>query len=160
MNPRGNVKHGRHGSLTYMRWKSMLQRCTNPKASNYKRYGGKGVTVCARWRESFAAFAADMGECPGKAFTVDRLRNSGNYEPGNCRWATKAQQNANRASVLELTHAGRTMNAEQWATELGISANTLRSRLRLGWSVERALTEPLGAQGGSRGRKAIYRSSP
>lgn len=153
MNRSGNTKHGQHGTLTYMRWKSMLQRCTNPAASNYKHYGGKGVTVCDRWR-SFEAFVADMGACPGPSMTVDRKRNSAGYEPGNCRWATKAQQNAHRSNVLQLTHAGRTLNATQWAAELGLSANTLRSRLRLGWTVERALTEPTGAQGGWRGKKA------
>ncbi len=158
MNPRGNVKHGHTGTLTYARWKGMLARCHNLQASNYRHYGGKGITVCARWRESFEAFLGDMGACPSAAMTVDRLRNELGYEPGNCRWATKAEQNAHRASVLQLTHGGRTMNAVQWAAELGLSANTLRSRLRLGWSVERTLTEPLGAQGGSRGRKALGRT--
>jgi hypothetical protein len=148
--------HGHHGTLTYSRWKSMLQRCTNPKASNFKHYGAKGVTVCARWRASFEAFLADMGECPSPQHTVERERNTVGYEPRNCCWRTKAEQNANRSSVLRLTHAGKTMNATQWAAELGISANTLRSRLRIGWSVERALTEPLGAQGGSRGRQALH----
>lgn len=154
MNPRGNHKHGGHGTLTYTRWKSMIQRCTDPSADNFKHYGGKGVMVCDRWRESFAAFRDDMGECPSVAMTLDRRDNSRGYEPGNCRWATKAEQNQHRSSVLQLTHAGRTMNATQWAAELGMSANTLRSRLRIGWSVERALTTPLGDQGGARGIKA------
>lgn len=159
MNERGNIKHGHHGTLTYMRWKSMLQRCTNPQASNYKHYGAKGVVVCDRWRQSFEAFLADMGECPDTSMTLERFRNTVGYEPGNCCWATKAEQNANRSTVLRLTHNGKTMNATQWATELGVSPNTLRSRLRIGWSVERALTEPLGAQGGSRGRQALHRGS-
>jgi hypothetical protein len=152
MNPKGNRKHGGHGTLTYARWKSMIQRCTDPAASNFKDYGGRGVTVCTRWRQSFDAFRTDMGECPDKSMTLDRIDNQRGYEPGNCRWASKAQQNQNRRSVLQLTHAGRTMNATQWADELGISANTLRSRLRIGWSVERALTTPLGSQGGTRRR--------
>ncbi len=151
MNHKGNPKHGGHGTLTYMRWKSMLQRCTNPAASNYKDYGGRGVAVCERWRQSFESFRQDMGECPCAEMTLDRIDNQRGYEPGNCRWATKAEQNQNRGSVLQLTHNGRTMNATQWAKEMGISANTLRSRIRLGWSVARALTTPCGSQGGWRG---------
>lgn len=150
MSGKGNTKHGGHGTLTYTRWKSMMQRCTNPAASNFKNYGARGITVCAQWRESFDVFRADMGECPDKDMTLDRIDNLRGYEPGNCRWATKAQQNQHRWGVLQLTHAGRTMNATQWAEELGISANTLRSRLRLGWSLERALTTPRGSQGGNR----------
>jgi hypothetical protein len=154
MNPYGNTKHGGHGTLTYARWKSMKQRCHQPSASNFEAYGAKGVSVCEAWRNSFAQFLADMGPCPSAKHTLDRIENADGYRPGNCRWATKAAQNQNRRSVLQITFAGRTMNAEQWAVEIGMSANTLRSRLRLGWTVERTLSEPLGAQGGSRGRRA------
>jgi hypothetical protein len=142
MNPNGNVKHGGHGTLTYMRWKSMMQRCHNPKAENYPYYGGKGVTVCERWHD-FASFLADMGECP-LGLTLDRLKNDRGYEPGNCRWATKAEQNRNRPShCVMLTHGGVTRNVTDWAAEIGISANTLNMRIANGWSTERALTQPL-----------------
>lgn len=141
-NPLGNVKHGGHGTLTYARWKSMMQRCHVVTATNYKHYGAKGITVCERWHD-FAAFLADMGECPEKQFTLDRKENNKGYEPGNCRWATMADQNRNRSHCVELTHQGRTMILRDWAEEIGISPNALAQRLYLGWTVERSLTTPL-----------------
>jgi site-specific DNA-cytosine methylase len=95
MNPYGNTKHGHHGSLTYSRWKAMRQR----SAKQHGPYAT--VECCARW-ESFDAFLADMGECP-ESHTLDRIDNQRGYEPGNCRWATMADQNANRSSVVLLT---------------------------------------------------------
>lgn len=141
-NPNGNVKHGGHGTLTYARWKSMMQRCNNPKATNYKYYGELGVTVCKRWQD-FASFLADMGECPDISMTLDRLRNELGYEPGNCRWATQAEQNRNRSHNVPLTHNGVTRNLADWAKATGMTPNALAMRLRLGWTVERALTQPL-----------------
>lgn len=143
MNPYGNCKHGGVGTLTYARWKSMIQRCTNPSASNFKHYGGAGVIICAQWLRSFDAFLADMGECPSKAFTLDRIENAKGYEPGNCRWATMAEQNRNRTHCVMLTHNGITQNITDWALQLGMRPQTLTERLRLGWSPERALTQPL-----------------
>lgn len=143
MNPNGNRKHGGAGTLTYARWKSMIQRCTNPAATNFKHYGGSGIVVCERWRTSFEAFLADMGECPNKASTLDRIKNDKGYEPGNCRWATMAEQNRNRTHCVLLTHNGITQNITDWATTLGMRPQTLTERLRLGWSTERALTQPL-----------------
>lgn len=80
---------------TYKTWANMLSRCRNPKAANYKYYGGRGITVHEPWVESFDNFVKDMGERP-EGLTLDRIDNNGNYEPANCRWATKAQQLANR----------------------------------------------------------------
>ena len=76
----------------------MIQRCTNERAANFKYYGGRGIRVCQQWRDSFEAFLADMGERPeGK--TLDRINNDGNYEPGNCRWATWSEQRRNRRAA-------------------------------------------------------------
>lgn len=141
MNPNGNIKHGGHGTLTYSRWKSMMQRCNDPNADNFKHYGGKGISVCERWRD-FAAFLADMGECKNDE-TLDRIDNAKGYEPGNCRWATMAEQNRNRSHCVKLSYQGRTMILRDWATEIGISPNALAQRIYLGWSVERALVTPL-----------------
>lgn len=146
-NPNGNVKHGGHGTLTYARWKSMMQRCTNPNADNFKHYGARGVTVCERWYD-FASFLTDMGACPDKSMTLDRLKNEHGYEPGNCRWATRAEQNRNRPShAVMLTHAGETKSLTEWAAAVGMTTNALAMRLRLGWTTERALTQPLKARG-------------
>jgi hypothetical protein len=93
-----NKTHGMSKSKTYKSWVSMIQRCENQKNHNYHRYGGRGVTVCDRWRASFDDFMADMGERPD-GMTLDRVDNDGSYEPGNCRWATPAEQSSNRGMI-------------------------------------------------------------
>ena len=80
---------------TYQSWVAMKSRCLNARDAGYPRYGGAGITVCARWRASYAAFLADMGERP-PGMTLDRVDGTRGYEPGNCRWATARQQVANR----------------------------------------------------------------
>ncbi|MBY0469146.1 MAG: hypothetical protein K2Q07_09240 [Burkholderiaceae bacterium] len=150
MNPHGNKKHGGSHSLTYRRWKSMRQRCLDPNSTSYAQYGGAGVTICARWVESFAAFLADMGECPDASMTLDRRDGSRGYEPDNCRWATRLEQNRNRATNTPITYQGRTMLVAEWAAELGFDANMLRQRLYLGWSVEKALSTPKAKLGRQR----------
>ena len=135
-------RHGGRNSLTYERWQSMMARCHNPNATNYKYYGGAGITVCERWHD-FAAFRADMGDCPDRTMTLDRKKNELGYQPGNCRWATQADQNKNRSHCVQLTHNGITRNVADWAAAVGLTPNALSMRLRLGWSVERALTQPL-----------------
>lgn len=88
--------HGMSASRTYGKWSSMVSRCTNPNDPRWEDYGGRGITVCLRWRHSFLYFLADMGEAP-EGLTLDRFpNNDGNYEPGNCRWATPSEQVANR----------------------------------------------------------------
>ena len=142
---KGNTKHSGHGTLTYARWKSMMQRCNYPKHIGYARYGGRGIKVCERWHD-FAAFLADMGECPSKDMTMERIDNDLGYQPGNCRWATKAEQSRNRSHCVLLTHNGITQNITDWALALGMRPQTLTERLRLGWTPERALTQPLKAR--------------
>ena len=211
--PSNNLKHGRSKSCLHCRrgrsgaehrtghpaynvWSSMIDRCNNPSAPSFNIYGGRGISVCERWRKSFDVFLSDMGERPSLAHSIDRIDNDGNYEPSNCRWATPKEQSRNRrnnrvitidgfsASVAEwaervgirretiyarlnsgmcpedavftpldyrfsikigvqLEHNGLTMNVAQWSRELGIPASTISHRLRLGWSVHRALTTPV-----------------
>ena len=90
--------HGRGRTAAYKRWTAMKQRCSNPKDPQFSEYGGRGITVCDRWRDSFEAFLEDMGE-PPPGMLLDRIDNDGNYELGNCRWATIEQSNDNRRRV-------------------------------------------------------------
>jgi hypothetical protein len=80
----------------YYAWHGMQQRCYNPKAIMYYRYGGRGITICEAWRKSFWVFLADMNCKPDPTYSLDRINNDGNYEPGNCRWASSCQQANNR----------------------------------------------------------------
>jgi hypothetical protein len=142
-----NVSHGHaraEASPTYRTWKSMLSRCTNPNATAFPRYGGRGVAVCARW-EVFENFLADMGERPAGT-TLDRFPNrAGNYEPDNCRWATPTEQARNRSSSRPLTVAGVTLTIAEWAERRGLRPSTIHERLRRGWSAADALGFDKGA---------------
>lgn len=93
---RPGLRHGDCKSAEYSTWESMLTRCTNPKTKNWLSYGGRGITVCDRWRSDYANFIADMGRKPSPQHSIDRVDNNGNYEPGNCRWATDAEQRSNK----------------------------------------------------------------
>lgn len=116
----------------------MLHRCQNPNAKDFKNYGERGIKVCERWSASFAAFLEDMGEKPD-GLTLERKENSGNYEPGNCRWATRGDQNNNTRVNRLLTFNGKTLTAAQWGRRLGISPHTIRQRLQRGASDAEAL---------------------
>lgn len=92
------LKHGMRKTLTYSSWQSMVNRCHNPKDGNYSRYGGRGIEVCPRWRDpdkGILCFIEDVGERPSSAHSIDRIDGSKGYEPGNCRWATREEQNRN-----------------------------------------------------------------
>jgi hypothetical protein len=119
----------------------MLYRCLNPHAYGFDRYGGRGITVCEAWKK-FVQFRLDMGDCPPDK-EIDRINNDGNYEPGNCRWATRKEQTRNTSANRCLTLNGVTKCVSEWAEVVGMSRNTLNARLRYGWSDERALTEPV-----------------
>ena len=120
----------------------MKQRCYNSKETHWRHYGGRGITVCARWRNSFEAFIDDMGRRPTPKHTLERLDVNGDYRPTNCVWATHTQQMRNRTDSVRWTFAGRTMTMAAWAEALGIPENRLACRKRAGWPIERILSEP------------------
>jgi hypothetical protein len=119
--------HGKGATAEHRSWTAMRTRCNNPKQLAWPNYGGRGITVCERW-DSFENFLADMGERPSGC-SLDRIDNNGNYEPGNCRWATKAEQSNNRRTNIFVTHDGETLTITQWCTRLGISNGAVRTRM-------------------------------
>lgn len=124
----------------YRSWAAMKSRCLNPNDSSYANYGGRGIRVCVRWMD-FQAFLADMGE-PPPGMTLDRERNDGNYEPGNCRWATKLQQQNNMRSNRLVEFEGRTHTIAEWSRKIGLPTHVIRKRLNRGWSIQTALCTP------------------
>lgn len=140
------ITHGQTGTPTFQCWSAMINRCTNKSDIGYRRYGGRGIAVCDRWLNSFSNFLSDMGEKP-EGLSLDRINNDGDYEPANCRWADSKTQSRNRAGLRSITYDGETKLVSEWAEEIGIRNRTLKSRLDAGWSVERALGQPLQNQG-------------
>lgn len=121
----------------------MKNRCYTTGTPYYKNYGGRGITVCEDWRNSYPAFLRDVGRRPGPSYTLDRIDNDGDYRPGNVRWVTRDVQNGNqRCSGSPLTLNGITKRMEDWATEYGVKKRTIIARLAYGWTVERAITTP------------------
>lgn len=126
----------------YNSWASMIQRCTNPAHDQFHDYGGRGVRVCDAWRR-FAPFYEHMGRKPTPAHTLDRIDNSGHYEPGNCRWSTRGEQTRNKRNNWMITVNDETRCAQDWEDHYGLPHGTLNRRIRRdGWSVDRAMTTP------------------
>lgn len=130
------VMHGATQTPEFQAWISMKKRCLR-----HIHYAGRGIKVCDRWANSFAAFLEDMGPRPTPNHSLDRINNDGHYEPGNCRWATATQQARNTRAVLMITYQGRTACLVEWASHLGLHRVTLKKRLEK-WDRNRALTEP------------------
>jgi hypothetical protein len=125
----------------------MRARCSNPKCRAYRDYGGRGITVCQRWLDSYHAFAMDMGERPGPEYTLDRFPDkNGNYEPGNCRWATKKEQANNTRKNVYYTHDGTTKSLAEWAQSSGVSENCITYRIFRGMSISEAISIPSGGK--------------
>lgn len=150
---RGLTSHGLSNSPEYRSWLLARKRCNDPATRGYKRYGGRGIIVCDKWANDFLAFLQDVGFKPTPKHTLDRIDVDGNYEPGNCRWATSKEQARNQSNNVLVNYAGRTQCISAWAEEYGIRVSTLYGRLTTQrWNIGRALTEPI--------RKTARRKSP
>lgn len=141
-----SYKHGGWNTAEYRVWAIMKDRCSNPNGAEYHRYGGRGIFVCERWKQSFGDFIQDMGLRPSPEYSIDRIDNDGPYSPDNCRWATRTEQQNNRSTTVRLAFNGETHSTNEWSRLIGISISCIRYRLRAGWSIERTLTEPAKQQ--------------
>lgn len=151
------VKHGyarkKHRMPEYQAYTGMLRRCSDAKNHRSKDYIGRGITVCDRWRHGesglsgFECFLADLGHRPSPTHSIDRRDNDGNYEPGNCRWATKTEQGRNRRSNRRLFYAGKSITMTEATMVAGVSADAIDGRLYRGWSVEAAISTPPARRG-------------
>jgi hypothetical protein len=132
-------------SVEYRVWHGIQRRCYDSDNPSFADYGGRGITVCERWRgkSGFSNFLADMGKRPSSNHQIDRKDNNGPYSPENCRWATPKQQTRNTRRNRLLTLGDKTKCVAEWAEELGVDESTLRKRLDYGWSPEKALTTPV-----------------
>lgn len=122
---------------------NLIKRCTNPNDKDYHNYGGRGIMVCDSWIKSFSQFLQDVGNAPGKEYTIDRINNDGHYEPGNVRWITRKEQSKNRRNTILITYLGQTKRLQEWCDELGIRYGLVATRLiKLKWDPIKALTTP------------------
>lgn len=135
-------QHGMYGTPEYYSWRSMKQRCYNQNSDSFPLYGGTGKVVCERW-QSFQNFYDDMGPKPSASHSIDRIDGSKGYYPENCRWATPEEQARNTRTNRLIEHEGRTQCLAAWADEFSIPQKALYKRLKRGWPIERALTEPV-----------------
>jgi len=135
--------HDLSGHPIFSIWMGIKKRCTTPTAQNYKYYGGRGISFCKEWIDFMNFY--NWAICSGweEGLSIDRIDNDGNYCPENCRWVTHIEQCNNTRKNLMLTASSKTQTLSQWARELSCSVQTLHSRIRSGWDVEKALTTPI-----------------
>lgn len=131
--------HGLRRCPEYGVWNTMKSRCLNPKNKKYSIYGGRGITITPRWME-FQNFISDMGWRPSPNHTLERKNTDGNYNPYNCVWRTMKDQCRNKRNNVKVTIGGETKCLKAWTEERGLQYNTVRTRLKRGWSIEKAFT--------------------
>ncbi|NTJ46849.1 hypothetical protein G6K93_07455 [Agrobacterium rhizogenes] len=129
-------------STEYVIWADMIDRCENPKCEHFKDYGARGIRICRRWKTSVANFIEDMGRRPSRNHSIDRINNNGNYEPGNCRWATWKQQQRNRTGLHLIRWDDETITLQEACDRVSLKDVTVHGRLRRGWSLQDALRKP------------------
>lgn len=131
-------KHGQSTTKLYGVWLAMKRRCDNPKVPAFKNYGGRGIRVCARWLD-FRLFLEDMLPTYREGLTLERIDNDGNYEPDNCKWATRDEQGRNRRGVAYLEIDGKRMTYREASQLCGVAAKTLKWRMKAGWPIAHVL---------------------
>lgn len=140
----------------YNIWKTMKRRCHAPKSSMFASYGGRGITVCDRWRfgengkSGFECFIADMGDRPTDRHSIDRIDNDAGYSKGNCRWATYVENNGNRRDNTLVAWRGESVTLVSLCRDFGLPLRPIRARLKAGWDLERALSQSLQPASGPR----------
>lgn len=137
-----NFKHGKTNTSEFVIWRGMRSRCLDPRRPEFQRYGARGIGICERWKNSFVAFLEDVGPRPSPAHSIHRVDNSGDYEPGNCRWATRSEQARNTRSNRLLCYRGRIITLAEASEISGIDARKIGNRISRGWDAERALSTP------------------
>lgn len=136
---RNKPKHGMKKTRVYRIWSGMIHRCKHAIGN----YGRMGISVCSRWMD-FRNFLDDMGHPPSQSHSIDRINNSGDYEPGNCRWATRCQQARNTSTNTVLEYDGAAMTIAEWSEKTGLKPATICVRIyKLGWSISKALSTPV-----------------
>lgn len=136
-----HYKHGFAGTPIYAVWCNMITRCYEPTVESWIYYGGRGITVCDRWLNSFENFYEDMGDVPFQDAQIDRVNNDDCYFKENCRWSTATENARNKSNTIFLTFENKTLTLMAWSEITGISDKTLRKRRRSGWTVEQMLTQ-------------------
>lgn len=134
--------HGMRFTPTYSIWCGIIKRCENPKCESYPQYGGRGIKVCERWRNSFSNFLSDMGERPEDT-SIERTDNNGNYKPSNCKWATMKEQGNNKRNNHKITIGSHTHTIAEWSRIVGITAKRIYGRIYRGWTPTKAIMTPV-----------------
>lgn len=135
--------HGATGSPEYISYRGMRDRCLNKNTIGFKNYGGRGITVCGRWLESFENFIADMGLMPSPGLSIERKNTNLGYFPGNCKWASRTEQNRNRRGNVMICVNGETRCVAEWAEAIGVTKSLIRNRIRSGKSPESVISDLL-----------------
>lgn len=139
-------KHGMTHTKAYKCWGAMIQRCTNPRNAHFGNYGGRGITVCSEWVQSFIEFFRHIGEPPSADMTIDRIDNDRGYCPGNVRWVTRKQNQRNRRVTAFVQYDGKQMSVAEFAETLNMKDSVVRRRLQAGWTIDRIVNTPIGRQ--------------
>ena len=139
-----NNSHGMTETSEYSAWKNIKSRCLNSDHKHYSNYGGRGIKICDRWKNSFENFFTDMGKKPTSKHSIDRIDNNSDYCPENCKWSTRVQQENNKRTNKPLITIGNeTRTIAQWTTKMGFEESVIYNRLKLGWSEYDAVMTPV-----------------